>query len=160
MILNRDTLTAELIRDEGVRLRPYLDSVGKWTIGVGRNLSDVGISQAEALLLLAHDVDAAMTDLAEAFPWFVQLNGVRQRALVNMRFNLGAAGFRKFKGTIAALEQGNYRAAAEGMRLSKWAKQVGQRAERLAVMMEHGEEPVEPQRRFRSPSRRKDTWQV
>lgn len=152
---DRQRLIAELQRDEGLRLTPYLDTVGKWTIGYGRNLSDVGISKDEAVTLLEHDLDAALTDLAESFPWFVQLNPVRQRALVNMRFNLGPTGFRKFTGTLAAIEAGNFLAAAEGMRLSKWARQVGQRAERLAMMMAHGEEPNEP-RRVRSAYRRRE----
>lgn len=40
-------LLSELSRDEGRRLKPYLDTVGKTTIGVGRNLTDVGISEDE-----------------------------------------------------------------------------------------------------------------
>lgn len=41
-----------LIRHEGLRLKPYHDTVRKLTIGIGRNLDDVGITHEEALILL------------------------------------------------------------------------------------------------------------
>ena len=50
--MDTDKLLSDLVRDEGLRLRPYADTVGKTTIGVGRNLTDVGISHDEALALL------------------------------------------------------------------------------------------------------------
>lgn len=50
------TLIDQLVRDEGLRLHPYIDSVGKLTIGVGRNLTDMGISQAETEMLLSNDI--------------------------------------------------------------------------------------------------------
>ena len=50
------TLRDALIRDEGVRLKPYRDSVGKLTIGVGRNLDDKGLTRAEAEALLDNDI--------------------------------------------------------------------------------------------------------
>lgn len=51
--MNLTALKEELIRDEGLRLKPYRDTVGKLTIGVGRNLDDVGITKDEAMHLLA-----------------------------------------------------------------------------------------------------------
>lgn len=135
---DRATLAKELIRDEGLRTKLYQDTVGKWTIGVGRNLSDNGISVEEAHVLLAHDIKDALTDLDALFPWAVHMNGVRQRVLANMLFNLGAARLLKFKNTLAAMSAGQYQKAADGMRASLWARQVGKRAERLAKMMETG----------------------
>ena len=43
-------LREDLIADEGIRLKPYLCPAGKTTIGVGRNLDDVGITEAEAMI--------------------------------------------------------------------------------------------------------------
>lgn len=54
--LDIPTLLAELSRDEGRRLKSYLDTVGKTTIGVGCNLTDVGIAESECDLLLENDV--------------------------------------------------------------------------------------------------------
>lgn len=138
MNLNLDTLRAELIRDEGVKLKPYRDTVGKLTIGVGRNLDDVGITQVEAARMLDADIQRTMAALDSALPWWRNLDEVRGRVLVNMAFNLGVAGLLGFKHTLADMQAGNYALTAAGMRASKWARQVGERAERLAVLMERG----------------------
>lgn len=130
-------LVDQLIQHEGVRLKPYRDTVGKLTIGCGRNLDDVGISHAEAMLLLEHDLEACIHDLA-SFPWFVTLDPVRQRVLVDMRFQLGARGIRKFKATLAAVASGDYVQAGDNMLASLWAKQTPNRAHRLARWMKTG----------------------
>lgn len=132
------TLLAELKRDEGVRLKPYTDTVGKLTIGVGRNLTDVGISEDECTALLQNDIAKVLAQLDRSLPWWRKLDPVRQRVLVNMAFNMGMTGLLTFKNTLAAVQSGSYTAAAAGMLASKWATQVGARAERLADMMRTG----------------------
>ncbi|SIT68805.1 MULTISPECIES: lysozyme [Burkholderiaceae] len=87
--LDIPTLLAELSRDEGRRLKPYLDTVGKTTIGVGRNLTDVGIAESECDLLLENDVMRSVVWLDRHLPWWRSLDAVRQRVLINMAFNLG-----------------------------------------------------------------------
>lgn len=136
--MDMDTLRAELTRDEGLRLKPYRDTTGNTTIGIGRNLSGVGISLAEANALLDSDISRAVADLDRNLPWWKSLDGVRQRVLVNMAFNLGINGLLGFRHTLDAIRAGNFEAAANGMLASLWAKQVGQRATRLAVMMRTG----------------------
>lgn len=138
---DREKLKLQLMRHEGIRLKPYLDTVGKWTIGVGRNLSDVGISHDEAQFLLENDIDACVRDCA-TFPWFADLDPVRQRVIVDMRFNLGPSKLRGFTNTLAAVGRGDYAQATRGMLASKWAKQVKGRAVRLAEMMRTGKEAV------------------
>jgi lysozyme len=133
------TLEEQLIRDEALRLKPYKDSVGKLTIGVGRNLDDVGISQQEAMDLLANDIDNASAQLRTRLPWTISLDEVRRAALVNMAFNLGIGGLMQFHHFLAALEAGNYKLAASEMLESLWAKQVGPRAHRLSIQIETGE---------------------
>jgi lysozyme len=137
--MDREALLSELERDEGVRLKPYRDTVGKLTIGVGRNLDDVGISRDEARSLLDNDVSRTMAELDSHLPWWSSLDAVRQRVMVNMAFNMGIEGLLTFKNTLAAVKAGDYSAAAEKMLLSKWALQVGARARRLADMMSEGE---------------------
>lgn len=133
----RQILVDELIRDEGFRTKPYQDTGGVWTVGVGRNLTGKGLSSEEVLLLLGHDIDEAIRDLA-TFPWFAELDPVRQRVVTNMRFNLGPTRFRSFKRMLAALAAGDYAAAANSMRQSLWAAQVKTRATRLIRMMQTG----------------------
>ena len=127
-----------LILDEGLRLKPYRCTAGKLTIGVGRNLDDVGISGEEALYLLKHDIDRAERACAEAFDFWPTLPGARKMVLVNMAFNLGINGLLKFQRTLDAVRYGDYALAAQRMIDSKWAKQVGARADRLAKIMETG----------------------
>lgn len=136
--MNNDILRAELMRDEGVKLKPYHDTVGKLTIGVGRNLDDVGISEAEAAQLLDSDIERTASALDKALPWWRSLDEVRQRVLLNMAFNMGINSLLGFKNTLAAIQAGKYEDAAAGMLSSKWAQQVGQRAQRLASMMQKG----------------------
>lgn len=133
----RDDLIDQLVLHEGLRLKPYTDTVGKLTIGVGRNLTDVGISEEEAHVLLDHDLDQCVADLA-TFDWFHRLDAIRQRVLIDMRFNLGPSRFRAFKQTLAAVASGDYVKASDSMLKSKWSQQVGQRARTLARMMATG----------------------
>jgi len=51
---------------------------------------------------------------------------------------MGIGWLTTFKNTVANIRTGNYEAAAKGMLASKWAKQVGARAIRLADMMRKG----------------------
>ena len=132
-----DKLRQELIRDEGLRLMPYTDTVGKLTIGVGRNLTDKGISHDEALLLLDSDIKEHLKLLDDNLEWWRSMSENRQRVLANMAFNMGSK-LLSFTNTLAAMKRGDYEAAAEGMAQSKWAAQVGPRAARLALMMKEG----------------------
>jgi lysozyme len=133
-------LVAQLVQHEGLRLKPYTDTVGKTTIGVGRNLTDKGISHEEAVMLLGNDIARIETDFLQRLPWIADLNAVRRRVLFDMAFNLGVDGLLTFTHTLAAIKQGDYEGGARGMLASKWATQVGRRASRLAQMMRTGEE--------------------
>jgi lysozyme len=132
------TLEEQLERDEGLRLRPYRDSVGKLTIGVGRNLDDVGISHDEAMALLANDIKNAQGQIERELPWAEGLDPVRHAALVNMCFNLGIGRLGGFVNFLVALQAGDYKRASIEMLNSLWARQVGPRAERLALQIETG----------------------
>src|SRR5579859_8167737 len=121
----RGQLIAQLIRDESLRLRPYRDTVGKLTIGIGRNLDDVGISHDEALLLLNNDLDKVSGQVRTQLPWTIGLDDARLAVLVNMAFNMGIGSLLGFKDTLALIQSGNYTAAADAMLHSKWATQVG-----------------------------------
>ncbi len=129
-----DAITADLKRDEGLRPKPYRCSAGKLTIGYGRNIEDVGITEDEAEILLDHDIRQARTDLDHALPWWRDLPASWQRGLVNMRFNLGLTRLLGFKRMLAALQAGDGDRAADEALDSKWAQQVGARARRVAAL--------------------------
>jgi lysozyme len=164
--LNDEILRAELSRDEGERLKVYRCTAGKRTIGVGRNLDDVGISKAEtealkitvascvqkgiskaaSQALLSNDIKRAKADLDRVLPWWRKLDLVRQRVLINMCFNMGIGnggnGLTSFRNTLRYIREGHYSDAADNMLASKWAGQVGNRAKRLAELMRLGPKTI------------------
>ena len=130
-------LMNELKRDEGFRDCVYQCSAGKLTVGYGHNLEDSPIPEPVADSLLGYDIGAAMRD-CERFDLYYTLDDVRKRVIINMVFNLGANGVSKFKKMIAAIEAKDYVTAASEMLDSKWASQVGERANRLSHLMLEG----------------------
>lgn len=145
--LNRTALAADLIRDEDEILHAYQDSEGYWTIGVGQLIDKRKggkISQAASRFMLQESITEKIADLDKYLPWWRELSEVRQRVLVNMCFNMGIGNTKKgllsFRNTLAAIKDGRYDDAARGMLASKWARQVGDRAKRLAYMMKHNTE--------------------
>lgn len=125
-----------LIRDEGYKAKPYRDTVGKMTIGVGRNLDDVGVSGLTILQMLDEDIDKATEAAFRIFgeAEFCSIPEPQQLAILNMIFNLGEAGFSGFKNTIAAIKARDWQTVRSHALQSKWAKQVGKRAERIAEL--------------------------
>lgn len=131
------TIEEMLIAHEGIKLKAYICTAGKATIGVGRNLDDVGITQDEALYLLRNDIRRVQRELA-GFTWFSELSQNRRNAITDMCFNLGLSRFLQFKSMLSALDAGDFNKAADAMLDSRWAVQVGQRAKTLASMMRAG----------------------
>jgi len=129
----------QLLRHEGLKLKPYRCPAGKLTIGVGRNLEDRGITQNEAYILLENDIIRCENELLDELPEvYSSLNETRKSVLLNMCFNLGIAGLLGFKNTLAFIGAGDFERAANGMLASKWAKQVGRRAIELSELMRKG----------------------
>lgn len=137
--MDMEKLRGELIRDEGQKLNAYKDSVGLWTIGVGHLLGTEirmsRITERESQALLDSDIAESLAVLDKVAPWWKMLSETRQRVMANMAFNLGGR-LAQFKNTLAAIADGQYAEASKMMLESKWAWQVGQRAVRLAKMME------------------------
>jgi len=128
----------QLLVDESLKTKLYRDTVGKLTIGVGRNIEDVGVSVDEALFMLDNDI-AAAEKLAQRLlgTAFDDLNDVRKAVVINMSFNMGPK-FGLFKNTLGFIASKQYDQAATEMGKSLWAKQVGERSDRLIKMMRTG----------------------
>ena len=137
--MNKQKLVEQLEVHEGLRLKPYKDTVGKWTIGIGRNLDDKGITPQEARFLLNNDIDHFTNSLELNIPVYNRLSDCRQNVLVNMAFNMGVAGLKTFRNMINCLQVSDYHGAAKEMLNSKWAVQVGNRALELAEQMRKDE---------------------
>ena len=132
-------LEDQLIDHEGLELKPYQCTADKLTIGVGRNIEDRGITEDEARYLLKNDIKIVEDELLEKKPVVAGLDAVRQRVLVDMGFNLGIPTLLKFQNMWAAIEEEDFQTAADEAMDSRWAKQVGRRAERLCQAMATGE---------------------
>ena len=119
---------------QGPELFPYRDTVGKLTIGYGRNLDDVGITAAEAGVLLDTDIQRTLGD-CENLPYWENLDPVRKIVIADMVYNLGFARFRGFKRFHAAMMKRDYSLAAHEMKDSRWYNQVRRRAKVLHKAM-------------------------
>lgn len=155
--LDVDQLIKDLERDEDVRLKVYLCPAGFNTIGCGRNLDDLGLSEAEVIFceataaeliagksitapmsryLLRNDIARCQKELDKNAPWWRNMPEPAQRALCNMLFNMGWSRLSGFKHLMGALKSGLYVAAGAHAKDSAWYTQVGDRAKRIVAMFE------------------------
>ena len=146
--MNYTQTELDLIRDEGVRLRVYRCTAGHLTIGVGhklterevlQGLSEISLEQAGYLLHM--DIGIAMNGCASIFgrDRFDAMLEARQRALVNMCFQLGTQGLSNFRRMIDAIMGGLWHVAFAEALDSKWARQDSPgRARRVAEMFLEG----------------------
>lgn len=148
--MNAERMTEQLVLHEGLRLKPYKDTEGYWTVGVGYNLSARGVTdlekacgrefpiagvtvddpfvgvkltKAEAMKVLRADILRFERAVRVHFPEYDTLSEVRQRVVLDMAFNLG---FRAlgFKNTIAHIRLAQWSRAGMHLYRSKWAHQV------------------------------------
>jgi lysozyme len=148
-------LQADLERDEGRVLTAYKDTNGFWTIGVGHLLGAharmTAITDNECNALLEWDVRAAIAVACRVFSVDSIVfgdgpNAVRGRAIVNMTFNRGETRMKNSTTITPAIKKGlatdDWAGITAIILVTPWAKQVGKRANRLAAMLETGNEPV------------------
>jgi lysozyme len=133
-----------LIKHEGMRLKPYEDVLTEdITIGVGRNLDSLGLTEDEVMYLLTNDIVRCDKELLHNFKWYPELCRARQDALINLCFNLGITRLLTFKKALQAMADKDYVRAADEFLDSKWATQVGSnRTDDIACMIRTGKYPT------------------
>ena len=139
--MNVDKLREQLKIDEGVKYEVYNDHLGYPTFGIGHLVTEqdqeygkpVGtpVSEERVNAVFDNDVAIYMSEAKKVFPNLEQLPEEAQQVIVNMTFNMGAPRLAKFKKFIAGVNASDWNTAAVEMMDSRWAKQVGNRAERL-----------------------------
>lgn len=134
-----ESLMDRLIRHEGIKLNLYKDTIGYWTLGVGRCLDKKGISHDEALYMLANDIHDVQQQAAQAMPWLLGIDDVRQSVIYEMIFQLGINGVLAFKKMLAAIRDQDWKTASNEMLNSNWHQQTPKRCEELADLMLSGE---------------------
>lgn len=128
-----------MIEHEGLRHKPYTDTEGVITIGIGFNL-DIGLDDEEIDMIFQRRAMKAERDAINAIGariW-ARMNRERQWVLKSMAFQLGGSGLSKFKKMIAALNVEDYHTAAEEALNSKWARQTPNRAKHHSEVIRAG----------------------
>jgi len=151
--IDRARAITMLSNEEGRRSRPYKDSEGYLTIGVGHlidarkggslpewaqyELDSAGfLSNLSIDRLLEDDLVRAMGQLEKHLPWALELDSVRYGVLLDMCFQMGigseanGTGLLGFKNTLAMVKRGDYAGASENMSHSLWQRQTPNRANR------------------------------
>jgi GH24 family phage-related lysozyme (muramidase) len=141
--MSEEEIKQMIIRHEGKRNRPYQDSLGLWTVGVGHLIGDGKslppemnreFSDEEVMAMFekdyAHHRSAAMN-----IPGFDKLNGRGQGALTDLTFNMGPSWISKWPKLKKQLEEGDTEAAASNLEQSKWYGQVGNRAPTIVSLL-------------------------
>ncbi len=139
---NRGKFKTLFTLHEGKRNKVYKDTKGIATLGVGHNIRDVPISDKVIDLILEEDIDNHLEELCRTYPWFEDMDDVRQGALLDLFMNMGGPVIAQFKNTLAAMRVGNWEAAALGLENSAWFTQVGTRGPRIVKMFRDGRWPV------------------
>lgn len=140
-----------LVREEGVRLDPYRDHLGFWTIGIGHLIDrrkggslpswvrpSFPITREEADEMCRADIAAFQTGLAAGIPWWSRTTDTVRAVLTLMAFQMGVEGVLKFRVTLAAIERGDWDTAADQMLRSLWADQTPDRARRMVDLLRSG----------------------
>ena len=139
--MNIDQLRDTLKIDEGVKYEIYNDHLGYPTFGIGHLVVEsdeeygkpVGtpVSEDRVNSVFEKDVAIMIDEAKKIFPNLDELPEEAQQVIVNMTFNMGRPRLSQFKKFIAGVNAGDWNKAAVEMMDSRWAKQVGARAERL-----------------------------
>lgn len=157
-MIDDETCIQRLVVNEGLKLKPYYCPAGHLTIGIGRNLEGnpltaeekayighpvkQGITNDQAFYLCRNDLKKVRADLDRELPWWRDLNADRQFVMIDLCFNMGIGNSKKgllsFKNTLQAIALGNYIKASENLLKSKYAKDVGARADRNAYCLKYG----------------------
>ena len=126
-----------IVKHEGKSKFAYEDTKGILTIGVGRNIERVGLSDDEMMLMLTNDIERIRSELHAKYPWIYEIDDTRQWVLINMAF-MGVKKLSGFTGMWGYIKKKDYVNASKEMLRSLWATQVGDRANDLARLMQFG----------------------
>jgi lysozyme len=145
MVAGMDAIKQMIIKHEGIKTRPYQDSLGLWTVGVGHLIGNGKSLPADMNREFSKDEVMAMFEkdfahhykIAQNTPGWDKANETAKGAMIDLAFNMGQW-WNKFPNTAKALASGDWAGAAAGLRDSKWASQVKGRASTITGMIEQG----------------------
>ena len=142
-----------IARHEGERLKPYLDTNGFATIGIGHNYNanplppDIAeylkangcITQEMEDRLFQEDFLDALADCRKLYPEFDTFPQLIREALVDIMFNMGFTKLKtKFTQTVAHINAQEWDQVEHHLQESLWYKQVGNRAKEDIGLIDEG----------------------
>ena len=134
---------ADLIRqNEGIRLKPYTDTAGKLTIGVGHNLTDDGLTPIQVEIIFQDDLHSTQQNLLAGIPWTANLDEVRAAVMLDLAFNMGMSTLYTFTTFLKLMAAGAYADAGDDLLNTAYATEVGKRAVINANMLRTGQWPL------------------
>lgn len=148
-----DELLKEILeKHEGKKRRKYKCPAGRWTIGIGHNMEDEPLPEEMQRFLdangyitdemiyelLEKDIEDAINDAWDLYPNLESYSEARQAALIDFLFNVGKRVALQFKRFNRAVNEEKWDNAAKHLLESKYARQVGQRAQTIARMLREG----------------------
>lgn len=135
--MTENDIKEEIKKAEGLRLDVYEDTLGNLTVGYGHALhrgSCIPMDVAERLF------DADYQEAVHNYNQLgLDLDSVRRSAVIDMVFNLGLAGVRKFEHFLFAMTHKDWIRAANELMDSRYARQVPDRARRNRDKIIYGE---------------------
>ena len=120
-----DNLKEMVAKHEGFEPRVYKCPNGYDTIGYGFAIKDLYMDKEIADLILDRKIKGILDRIKgneDWDSWFWDKPQSIQDVLINMIFQIGFSGVRKFKKTIQYIKDDNFLLAAEEMLASKWAR--------------------------------------
>ena len=154
-MISREEIIQRLVLHEGCKLKPYYCTAGYLTIGIGRNLETNPLTNAEkkvcgdymhgitrnaAYFLLRNDIDKVEAECKAKIPFWNKLDNERQYALLDMCFQMGIKGLKKFKKMLAAMGVGYWNKASDECLDSDYARKDSPlRANRIAKTIRTGQ---------------------
>ena len=120
-----DNLKEMIVKHEGHEPRVYKCPNGYDTIGYGFAIKDLYMDKEIADLILDRKIKGILDRIKgneDWDSWFWDKPQSIQDVLINMIFQIGFSGVRKFKKTIQYIKDDNFLMAAEEMLDSKWAR--------------------------------------
>lgn len=156
-MFDRQKLDSQLMLDEGLRLKAYMDTRGFLTVGVGRNLDGNPLTSSEiafvghnartlpithdqAIYLLHNDEGKTLAELSDCVSWWTDLPDIPSRVMIDLMFNMGEHTFEQFHQFFALMHTGAYAKAGDDLETTAWYKQVGNRGPRLVKMLQTGQD--------------------
>ena len=120
-----NNLKEMIAKHEGYEPRVYKCTNGYDTIGYGFAIKDLFMDKEIADLILDKKIRGLLARIEgddDWDSWFFDKSETVQDVLVNMIFQIGFSGVKKFKKTIQYIKDDNFLMASEEMLDSKWAK--------------------------------------